>query len=290
MAPTPDPDASPSTLITGAASGIGRHLTGRLAALGHRVLATDLSQQALEATAEADGWADVRCCTLDVTDAGSWDSVMAEALESLGGLDVLINNAGVLKPGRVYDISPADIDFHLSVNVRGVMLGTAAAAAHMKARGSGHIVNIGSLASVAPVPGLALYAASKFAVRGFSLSAALDLRPHGVAVTVVMPDAVQTPMLDDQVDYEEAALTFSGRRQLTVEDVGRAIVERVLRKRPLECGLPTSRAVMARAGGMAPGLAAMIEGPMRRKGMALQARMRGARDDALSGPGTDADG
>src|SRR6185295_6401487 len=102
----------------------------------------------------------------------------------------------------------------------------------------GHIVNIGSLASLSPVPGLSLYVASKFAVRGFTLSAAMELREHGVSVTLIMPDAVETPMLDKQVAYKEAAMTFSGQRPLTVHDIERLIVDTVLPYKPLEAAIP----------------------------------------------------
>ena len=86
--------------------------------------------------------------------------------------------------------------------------------------GSGHIVNIASLASLVPSPGLALYSASKYAVRAFSLAAAEELREHGVAVTTVCPDAVRTAMLDKQLDYPEAALTFTAPRFAVSCDTG----------------------------------------------------------------------
>ncbi len=136
--------------------------------------------------------------------------------------------------------------------MKGTVLGTRAAARRMVPAGKGHIVNFGSLASLAPVPGLCLYTASKFAVRGFSLAAATELARHGVAVTLVMPDAVQTPMLDLQLEYEEAAMTFSGDRPLTVEDIERVLVERVLPKRPMELTIPLSRGSLARFANAAP--------------------------------------
>jgi 3-oxoacyl-[acyl-carrier protein] reductase len=140
----------------------------------------------------------------------------------------------------------------------------------MVEQGHGHVVNIASLAGHCPVPGLALYAASKFAVRGFSLAAALELRPHGVFVSVVCPDAVQTPMLDRQVPFPEAALSFSGARPLTVEEVAGAIVENVLVKRPLEVLIPGPRGVLARATSVWPGLALRLAPLMTRRGAERQ--------------------
>lgn len=95
----------------------------------------------------------------------------------------------------------------------------------MVRQGHGHIVNV---ASLGPIPGIALYSASKYAVRSFSLAAAQELRAHGVAVTTVCPDAVKTPMFDHQIAYREAALTFTAPRVLRVEEVSRVILGKVL--------------------------------------------------------------
>jgi 3-oxoacyl-[acyl-carrier protein] reductase len=134
-----------------------------------------------------------------------------------------------------------------------------------------------SLAAHCPVPGLALYAASKFAVRGFSLAAALELRPRGVFVSIVCPDAVQTPMLDLQLEYPEAALSFSGPRPLTVQEVTRVIVEKVLPNRPLEVLIPRSRGALARAVSVWPGLALRLAPSMLRRGAARQRALLGGR-------------
>jgi 3-oxoacyl-[acyl-carrier protein] reductase len=147
----------------------------------------------------------------------------------------------------------------------------------MVARGRGHILNIASLAGIAPVAGLTLYSASKFAVRGFTLAAATDLKPHGVAVTVVCPDAVATPMLALQEDFAEAALTFSGSKPLTVEEVGSAILD-ALESRPLEVALPHSRAILARFASAAPGLASHVDPWLRKKGIRTQATIRKRRE------------
>ena len=265
-----------ATLLTGAASGIGRHLTGLLAAEDRPILATDVGEAGLARAAAEEGWGDaVRTRVLDVRDASAWDAAVADVVAAHGRLDLVLNVAGVIRPAHIEDVTDADLDLQLDVNLRGVIYGTRAAARQMLAQdGGGHIVNFGSLASLAPVPGLTIYSASKFAVRGFSLAAALDLRDKGVAVTVVLPDAVQTPMLDEQVGQDAAALTFSGPRPLTVEEVGRAVVDRVLPKRPLEVALPWSRAAMARTGGLWPGVAARLEAPLRKRGQKAQAQRR----------------
>lgn len=271
--------SSQTMLLTGCASGIGRHLASVLAARGNRVLATDVNEEGLAREAEARGWDRSRVQTrkLDVRRAADWEAALDAAEGAFGPVDVVMNIAGYLHPAYVQDIGDSDLDLTLDVNVKGVILGTRAAARRMIPRRAGHIVNIGSLASMSPVPGLSTYATSKFAVRGFTLSAALELRPRGVSVTLVMPDAVDTPMLDKQVGYEEAALTFSGPRALTVEDIERAIVDEVLPDRPLEVAIPRSRAVLARFATAAPAAAQAIAPLMLKLGRRQQEKMKRGR-------------
>src|SRR4051812_38403280 len=125
--------------LTGAASGIGKHLAGALAARGHRVFATDLNEKGLSDL----GAASSRIVThpLDVTRTASWEEAMDAAEKALGPADVVMNIAGVIKPGYVHELDDRAIDFHIDINVKGVILGTRAAARRMVARGAGHIVN-----------------------------------------------------------------------------------------------------------------------------------------------------
>jgi NADP-dependent 3-hydroxy acid dehydrogenase YdfG len=175
-------DSSRVMLLTGCASGIGRHLTTVLSARGHRVVATDLNEEALSKQAADLGWSRDRVLTrrVDVRSDADWEAAFGAAETAFGPVDVLMNIAGFLHPAWVHELTGRDVDLHLDVNVKGVVHGTHAAAKRMIPRRSGHIVNIGSLASLAPVPGLSLYSASKFAVRGFTLAAATELRDHGV--------------------------------------------------------------------------------------------------------------
>jgi NAD(P)-dependent dehydrogenase (short-subunit alcohol dehydrogenase family) len=271
-------------LLTGAASGIGRHLAGALSARGHRVLATDVDGAALLSARTADGWPRdiVVSRVLDVRHVADWEAALAATLQSFGRLDVLLNIAGYLKPGGCLALSTEEVERHIDVNFTGLVHGTRTIGRYFVERRSGHIINFGSLASLASVGGLALYCATKFAVRGFSLGAAQEFVEHGVAVTVVMPDAVQTPMLELQVDYPEAALTFSGGRPLGVEDIERLLFEHVLPKRPLEASLPFFRGVLARLATLWPELAPALTPALARKGRAAQLRLQKARGRTAS--------
>jgi NADP-dependent 3-hydroxy acid dehydrogenase YdfG len=260
--------------LTGAASGIGKHLATALAGRGHRVFATDVNEEGLKALAGGGSGGKLVTHPLDVTRAESWEAALEAATLAFGSVDVVMNVAGFLRPGFIHEADDRAIELHIDVNIKGVVLGTRAAARRMVTRGSGHIINFGSLASLAAVPGLCLYSASKFAVRGLSLAVAAELAPLGVAVTVVMPDAVKTPMLDLQVQYREAAMTFSGDAPLTVQDIERVIVDKVLPKRPLEVALPLSRALLARAANAAPEAALALAPSLTKKGLEAQEKLR----------------
>lgn len=265
-------------LLTGCASGIGRHLADVLLERGHRIMATDVNIEALRVHATGSGWpvaeggnggrALVR--RLDVRSAADWDAAVTELVKAFGALDVLFNIAGIVEPAYIHESDPGLIDRHLDINTKGTMLGTRSAARRMIEQGSGHIVNFASLAGLAPVPGIALYSASKFAVRGFSLAAAAELKPLGVAVTCICPDAVRTAMVDYQQAFEQAALTFSGNRMLTVQDIERAILTNVLPRRPIELTLPWSRGLVARLTGFLPSLMVPLVPLLRRRGLARQ--------------------
>lgn len=268
----PSPDRF---VLTGCASGIGRHLTGELLRRGHRVLATDVDRAALETAAESWPSNNLRLLTLDVRQPGEWEAALDDTETAWQGFDVLLNIAGVLRPAKVQDITDDDIHRQIDINLKGVIFGTRAAARRLLPRGDGHIINIASLASLAPIPGLSLYSASKYAVRGFSLAAAEELHSQGIAVTTVCPDAVATPMLDLQLDYDEAALTFTAPRFLTVEDISRLLLGKVLRRRPLLISLPRHRALLARIADLFPRSQRPIAALLQRMGRRRQEALRG---------------
>lgn len=247
-----------------------------LSRAGNEVFAVDVDAAGLERSAQAEGWHPSRVVTrrLDVTDATDVERCFDEAVEHLGHVDVAMHVAGTLKPGWVAELDAAAIDRQVDVNIKGVMHGTRVAAAHMAARGSGHIINVASMAALAPIPGISVYCATKYAVRAFSLCASIELRPKGVAVSVICPDAVDTPMLDLQENYEEAAITFSNKSVLTADDVALAMTGPVLRDRPLEVVLPPSRGWLAKAANLAPRGSELLVPIMQRRGRQFQQKRK----------------
>ncbi|MBK8972037.1 MAG: SDR family oxidoreductase [Hahellaceae bacterium] len=266
-------------ILTGCASGLGLHLTQRFLDAGYRVVATDINLAGLEAQAQSRRWPtdQVRVHSLDVTSWAQWQEVWNDTLRTWKHVDILANVAGYLKPGRIHETAVEEIDRHLDINVNGLILGSKLAAEHMVPRGQGHIINIASLAGVAPIPGISLYSTSKFAVRGFTLALAQELKPLGVNATVICPDAIETPMLTLQEDYEEAALTFSGKHTLTVEQVADLILGKVLKDAPPEVLLPEWRGVLAKVGSAMPGLSFRLGNLLGKAGRSEQARRKAAR-------------
>jgi len=255
-------------VLTGCAGGIGAGIAGTLRQRGYRLMLTDIDEPLLGKLVGDHDPQTIAFSGLDVRDEHVWRQVLTETLSRWGQLDYLINIAGYLKPGQFHVCPTNEINKHMEINAIGAMLGTRLAAEIMVNQEHGHIINIASLAGVVPAPGLAFYSASKFALRGFSLAVAQELRPHGVAVTVVCPDAVQTPMLDLQLDYPEAALTFSGPNALTVGDVVHAVVDRAMIGKPVEIILPFSRGLLAKGVSALPWLSTLLGNRMRRKGLA----------------------
>lgn len=260
-------------LLTGCASGIGRHLSGVLARAGARVMATDVDEAGLvSATAGLGG--DVQQRKLDVRCAEDWAAAVDVTVAAFGRLDLLFNVAGVSHSAYIHEAAPERISFHLDINLKGVMLGTHYGAKVMVKQRGGHIVNIASLAGLCPVPGMSLYSASKFGVRGFSLAVADELAVHGVRVSVICPDAVATPMLDHEALEPEAALSFSGNRILTVEDIEHAILRKALGRGKREVIVPGSMAPLSRLVTAFPGSLMPLLPIFRQRGVKNQQRYR----------------
>jgi 3-oxoacyl-[acyl-carrier protein] reductase len=266
-----------SIMLTGAAGGVGRVLAHDLLSGGHRLLVTDRDLKQLKSfySEASNVYGDALTLQrLDIVSHASWKKSLESWARKQGGLDVLVNLAALLKPGYSYDVGESEIDAHMDVNAKGTIYGTSVASAVMMGQGSGHIINIASLAGVAPIPGISLYSASKFAVRGYSLAVAQELQPAGIQVTVICPDAIRTPMLDLQKDYEEAALTFSGSKFLSPEDISTAICKLIdkgqLGKAPAELTIPFGRGFLAKIASFAPSINLSLAASLRKKGLKKQ--------------------
>lgn len=263
-------------IITGCASGIGRYLAENLYREGHCLALTDVNEKGLQEASEQNGWTSERAIvqTMDVTKRADWEKVIHATLERWNRIDVLMNIAGVIRPGYIHETDFEMIDYHIDINLKGTIYGTKLVSEQMVKQKQGHIINIASMAGISPVGGMNLYSTSKFGVRGFTLSIGHELREHNVAVTVVCPDLVDTPMLTLQLDYPEAALSFSGSRPLRVEKIGQLILEQGLKKRKLEIVYPTSRGLLAKLASFQPNLANLLFKIVTEKGLKRQKELK----------------
>ena len=251
-------------IVTGAASGIGLHMVKTLVQKGHSVVATDINFSKLKDCFSNSP--DRIILEHDITKPKDWQTVIQEALSAFGQIDYLFNVAAIIKPGFLKDNEIADVDQHIDINVKGTIYGMQMCGKQMVAQGFGHIINISSLAGVAPIYGIGLYSASKYAVRGYSLAAAQELKEHNVYVTVICPDLVKTPMLDLQLNYgDETALTFSGDKALTVKDIEAAFTK-AMQTRQMEICIPGHRGVTAKLANFFPAIAPLLKSRLVAKG------------------------
>jgi len=252
-------------LITGAASGIGLNLATSLFGKKIPLILVDLNPSGIQKRFQ--GNPSVIIISGDVSKSETWFQAI-EMAKTLGfPISHAINCAGVIRPGFVAEYKLSDIDFHFDVNTKGTILGTSIIGKEMKFQEFGHIINIASLAGIAPVSGLSLYTASKFAVRGFSLAAAAEFRKYGVEISVVCPDLVDTPMLTTQLEFpEESKLSFSGpEKVLQVEDITRVILELMEKPKEQVC-IPESRGFLAKIAGAWPKIGELFRKSLESKG------------------------
>jgi 3-oxoacyl-[acyl-carrier protein] reductase len=235
-------------IITGAAGGIGSATAHLFAKHGAILILTDIHQEGLEELGALlkDSGAETLLIEHDIADPESWQSLMEKVRQRYNRIDILINNAGVVQPGAAEKISLDEVQNQLSVNLSGTIHGCRAALGIMKAQNFGKIVNIASLGSIVPLPGEAVYSATKYAVRGYSLSLHAELRRSPVGVAVVCTDSVDTPQHAYELLYDDAFLCFLGK-PLKPEQVAKGILKAVRKKKP-EVLVPTGMGILCRIG------------------------------------------
>ncbi len=254
-------------LITGAAKGIGKALAVHFSEKGFDVIGTDLDEVGLQNLKSEHK--NISTFYQDVRNYEGWN-LFASELEINGRIpDILINNAGVIRSGLCYEQSSEDIDLQIDVNTKGLIYGTNVIGAKMVERGNGHIINIASLAGIAPVYGLSLYCASKFAARGFTLAAAQEFSDKGIYVSCICPDGTNTPMFESMANEPSLAMAFSARKILEPKDIV-AAVEKALKNKSLEITLPLSRGILSKLASLNIRIGILLKNKLLKKGSSNQ--------------------
>lgn len=213
-------------LVTGGASGLGKAMAQRYLDAGAQVLIADVNADAGELAAKELGER-ASFLRLDVTDDESWEAALKWCENEWGGLDVLINNAGVAAGGRFERISVADWDWIIAINLMGVVRGCRTFVPLFKRQGSGTIVNVASLAALTNLPAMSSYNVTKTAVLALSQTLRHELSPYGISTTVVCPGFVQTnlgaTMRSPDPEAERVMFRLMGSSGVTPADVAEQV-------------------------------------------------------------------
>lgn len=225
-------------IVTGGASGIGRGIVERFLAEGAKVVVADVQTELGEALASDAGSA-AHFRYTDVGEQGQVTALVADTVERFGGLDVMVNNAGISSPLRrgMFDEDLAEFDRVMRVNVLGVMAGTRDAARHMADHGGGSVINLSSIGGIQAGGGVPVYRASKAAILHFTKCAAIELAHYDVRVNCIAPGNIPTPIL-------QSSATGADRERL--ERFEARLREQMRNDRPLKReGTPADVAEMA---------------------------------------------
>ena len=185
-------------VVTGAGSGIGAAIAQLFAQEGAAVALLDLNEQQCKETAVACGDHGVAtsCHAVDVTDSDGLKAAMAAVVAEHGGIDILVNSAGILDETPFLELDPETFDRTIDVDLKGVYLGCRWAAPEMVKRGGGRIINIASQLGIKGGVGLAHYVAAKAGVIGLTKALALELAPHRILVNTIAPGPIETPLVE----------------------------------------------------------------------------------------------
>jgi NAD(P)-dependent dehydrogenase (short-subunit alcohol dehydrogenase family) len=245
-------------VVTGASSGIGRATALAFAAAGAKVALVARRRALLEEVAALAG-GEALVLEADVTRPDDVRACFAAARDRFGRVDVVVNNAGILRPAPVTDIAAADLEAMLRVNLFGALFVMQEAVPIMLAQGGGCIVNVASLAGRRGVTPLGGYCASKFALIGLTEALRMELHGRPVHIGLVLPGVVETPMVEQVTHDQEFLDLWPQSLNMPPSWVVWAVFA-VARFHLIEVSVPPGAATLEKLGALAPGVADTITG------------------------------
>ena len=212
-------------IVTGAGRGIGLEIVKELLKLGMTVVAVDLKDELLASGPGALGNPKVQCRKMDVTDSAGFTQLIDDVSDTLGRIDVLVNNAGITRDGLLLRMDDADWELVLKVNLTSAFIGTRAAAKYMIRQRSGSIINMSSYSGLEGNRGQANYSASKAGLLGLTKTTAKELAGKGVRCNAVAPGFIKTDMTDalPQQAKDMALELIPLKRFGTAGDIAKAV-------------------------------------------------------------------
>ncbi len=274
-----------TVVVIGSGSGIGAATARALASEGAWLVLADIRAEAVRRTVAqtANGSGRVIGMVADVRAPETLETLRDQAIRTFGQVDAVVNCAGIVIPGTTDLLAVPDICRQIDTNFLGTVLVTRAFLPHFRRRGTGHLVHLSSLGGVVPMPLEATYCATKFAVRGFCLALALELRDTSINVSVVCPDSTDTAQLATEAAKQGSPMSFLSD-PLDPADVARVIVA-TLRRPRLEVVVPRGRGLPSKLLGLSPALLRLLYPVLQRWGAARRDRFASASaPSALSAP------
>jgi len=264
-----------TVIITGGSEGVGAATARMFADAGANLMLVARDKKKLDAIAEElRQKTRVEVFAMDVSNAEACVDVFKKASFEFGRVDVLVNNAGYHKRGNVEDVDASDLGNIINVNLKAPIMLSRIALPYLRESGGGAIINVGSLAGRAPIPGSAAYAASKAGLRSFTYALGMELAGSGIKLAVVSPGPIDTGFIMADIDAT-SDLTFS-QPISTAEEVAQAILDL--------CGNNVREQPMPKISGwltmimyLFPGLNPRIRPMLERRGAKVKARLRAER-------------
>jgi short-subunit dehydrogenase len=248
-------------LVTGASAGIGLSVSRKLAAAGARVAMAARTEKTLREAAASLPAGSAEAMVADVKDLAVAEALPRRVAEKFGGLDIVVNNAGLHHRGPMMDLEPLSLAEMVTVNLSAPIVIARAAAPLMQKGGA--IVNVASLNGMVPVAGTAVYGATKFGLRAFSRASREELLPRGIRVCCVSPGPVDTGFFDAERE-RVADITFS-QPMSSADEVAEAVMDCIREGTP-EIALPRLSAMLCTLGYLSPGLTRLLRPALERRG------------------------